>query len=173
MPTPVPARSRGGSLEDLRRANRRLILGHLLSEGPRSRAELARATGLSATTVSSLVNEMLGSGQLRETATGRPHKGGSGRPPVLVELATPPGGVVGVDIGHGHVRVAANLSSISEFLPGDLQTFRDKYPLIQVHVEEKVSTAAVVAVTQNAADVGLIVQGPRTAGLNISWSAWS
>lgn len=67
----------------------------------------------------------------------------------------------------GHVRVAANLSSITEFLPGDLRAFRDKYPLIQVHVEEKVSTAAVVAVTQNAADVGLIVRGPRTAGLEV------
>lgn len=107
MPSPSPARSRGGSLEDLRRANRRLILSHLVTDGPRSRAELSRATGLSATTVSSLVNEMIDSGQVRETTHGRPHKGGSGRPPVLVELATPPGGVVGVDIGHGHVRVAA------------------------------------------------------------------
>jgi predicted NBD/HSP70 family sugar kinase len=106
VPVPVPTRSRGGSLEDLRRANRRLVTSHLITAGPRSRAELARATGLSATTVSSLVNEMLGAGQVRETTTGRPHKGGSGRPPVLVELATPPGGVVGVDIGHGHVRVA-------------------------------------------------------------------
>lgn len=105
--TPLPWRPRGGSLEDLRRANRRLVLGHLVASGPHSRAELARATGLSATTVSSLVGEMVASGQVRETTTGRPHKGGSGRPPVLVELATPPGGVVGVDIGHGHVRVAA------------------------------------------------------------------
>lgn len=103
---PARPRSRGGSLEDLRRANRRLLISHLVVGGPSSRAELARATGLSATTVSSLVNEMLRAGQVRETTTGRPHKGGSGRPPVLVELATPPGGVVGVDVGHGHVRVA-------------------------------------------------------------------
>ena len=107
MPTPHPARARGGSLEDLRRANRRLIMGHLVTEGPQSRAELSRSSGLSASTVSSLVNEMLEAGHLRETTLGRAHKGGSGRPPVLVELATPPGGVVGVDIGHGHVRVAA------------------------------------------------------------------
>ncbi|MBS2937421.1 ROK family transcriptional regulator [Nocardioides sp. J2M5] len=106
-PAPVAWRPRGGSLEDLRRANRRVVLAQLGAAGPRSRAELARATGLSATTVSSLVGELLASGQVRETSTGRPHKGGSGRPPVLVELATPPGGVVGVDVGHGHVRVAA------------------------------------------------------------------
>lgn len=107
MPTSPPGRARGGSLEDLRRANRRLVLGHLVTDGPQSRAALSRASGLSASTVSSLVNEMLATGQVRETSRGRAHKGGSGRPPVLVELATPPGGVVGVDIGHGHVRVAA------------------------------------------------------------------
>jgi predicted NBD/HSP70 family sugar kinase len=122
VPTPPPARARGGSLEDLRRANRRLILGHLVADGPQSRAELSRASGLSATTVSSLVNEMLGSGQVRETTTGRPHKGGSGRPPVLVELATPPGGVVGVDIGHGHVRVAA-AGPIGDVLAEDVRRF--------------------------------------------------
>ncbi|MDZ5663916.1 ROK family transcriptional regulator [Nocardioides sp. zg-1308] len=102
-----PVRTRGGSLDDLRRANRRTVLGHLVTEGPQSRAQLARASGLSASTVSSLVTELLEAGHVRETTVGRAHKGGSGRPPLLVELATPPGGVVGVDIGHGHVRVAA------------------------------------------------------------------
>ena len=65
----------------------------------------------------------------------------------------------------GHVRVAANLSAITQFLPHDLQSFRVKNPLIQVHVEEKVSTAVVTAVAENAVDVGLIVQGPRTSDL--------
>ena len=36
----------------------------------------------------------------------RPHKGGSGRPPVLVTLSAPSGGVAGVDVGHRHIRVA-------------------------------------------------------------------
>jgi flavin reductase (DIM6/NTAB) family NADH-FMN oxidoreductase RutF len=65
----------------------------------------------------------------------------------------------------GHVRVAANLSGITQFLPTDLQSFRAKNPLIQVHVEEKVSTAVITAVVENAVDVGLIVQGPKTDGL--------
>ncbi len=106
MPVRPPPRGRGGSLEDLRRANRRLVLARLASDGPQSRAELARATGLSTTTVSGLVRDLLDAGQVRETARGRPYKGGSGRPPVLLEPATPPGGVVGVDVGHAHVRVA-------------------------------------------------------------------
>jgi predicted NBD/HSP70 family sugar kinase len=96
-----------GSLERLRLANRRAITGLLASEGPMSRAALARGTGLSRTTVSSLVSELIGSGHVTETSDrGRPHKGGSGRPPVLVALSAPAGAVAGVDIGHGHVRVA-------------------------------------------------------------------
>ncbi len=96
-----------GSLERLRAANGRAIVGLLASEGPLSRADLARGTGLSRTTVSSLVAALIGTGQVAETTgRGKPHKGGSGRPPVLVTLSAPEGGVAGVDIGHGHIRVA-------------------------------------------------------------------
>ena len=96
-----------GALERLRDANRRSITGLLAGEGPMSRADLARGTGLSRTTVSSLVTDLIAGGEVVETADrGRPHKGGSGRPPHLVALSTPRGAVAGVDIGHGHVRVA-------------------------------------------------------------------
>lgn len=67
----------------------------------------------------------------------------------------------------GHVRVAANLSAITQFLPADLQSFRARNPLIQVHVEERVSTAVVTAVAENAVDVGVIVEGPRTGDLTV------
>jgi predicted NBD/HSP70 family sugar kinase len=96
-----------GALERLRAANQRTVIGLLAGEGPMSRADLVRASGLSRTTVSSLVAELIRTGQVAETDDrARPHKGGSGRPPVLVRLSAPSGGVVGVDIGHGHVRVA-------------------------------------------------------------------
>lgn len=95
------------SLERLRENNRRAITGLLAGDGPMSRADLARATGLSRTTVSSLVGELITTGHVVETSDrGRPHKGGSGRPPLLVALSTPGGGVAGVDLGHRHVRVA-------------------------------------------------------------------
>lgn len=101
MTTPAP-----GALERLRAANRRAVTG-LLAAGPMSRADLARGTGLSRTTVSSLVAELITTGHVTETTDrGQPHKGGSGRPPLLVALSTPHGGVAGVDIGHRHVRVA-------------------------------------------------------------------
>src|SRR3954469_7641078 len=96
-----------GALERLRAANQRSVLGLLAGEGPMSRADLVRASGLSRTTVSSLVAELIRAGQITETEDrARPHKGGSGRPPVLVRLSAPAGRVVGVDVGHGHVRVA-------------------------------------------------------------------
>lgn len=101
---PVPHAS---SLERLRDTNRRAITALLALEGPMSRADLVRGTGLSRTTVSSLVGELISAGHVVETADrGRPHKGGSGRPPLLVALSTRGGAVAGVDIGHRHVRVA-------------------------------------------------------------------
>ena len=57
-----------------------------------SRADLARGTGLSRTTVSSLVTDLIASGHVVETTDrGTPHKGGSGRPPLLVTLSAPGG----------------------------------------------------------------------------------
>ena len=95
-----------GSLESLRERNRRSVVAALRASGTASRADLARRTGLSRTTISSLVTDLIGSGHVVETtARGRPHKGGSGRPPQLIALSAPRGAVAGVDIGHGHVRV--------------------------------------------------------------------
>ena len=96
-----------GSLERMRAGNRRSVIAVLAGEGPTSRAQLARSTGISRTTVSNLVKDLIESGHVVETNDrGTPHKGGSGRPPVLVTLATPTGAVAGVDVGHRHVRVA-------------------------------------------------------------------
>ena len=99
----------GHSLAQLRTSNLRAVTALLGSGGPQSRADLARGSGLSRTTVSSLVSELLEAGLVVETEDrGTPYKGGSGRPPLLVALALRPGRVAGVDIGHGHVRVAVS-----------------------------------------------------------------
>ncbi|NPC95558.1 ROK family protein [Nocardioides sp. zg-DK7169] len=90
----------------LRAATRRAVLALLAAEGPLSRADIGRRTGLARSTVSVVVAELLRSGEAAVSSDrGVPHKGGSGRPPVLLEIATPPGTVAGVDIGHRHVRV--------------------------------------------------------------------
>ena len=80
-----------GALERLRAGNQRARHRRCWpSEGPMSRADLARGTGLSRTTVSSLVADLIAAVTSSETADrGRPHKGGSGRPPLLVALSAP------------------------------------------------------------------------------------
>jgi predicted NBD/HSP70 family sugar kinase len=117
----------GHSLAQLRGSNLRAITALLGSAGPQSRADLARGSGLSRTTVSSLVSELLDRGLVMETEDrGTPYKGGSGRPPLLVALAPRPGEVAGVDIGHGHVRVA--VSDRSATIVAEVETQTDADP---------------------------------------------
>src|SRR5687768_5564345 len=113
---PIVARTEYGSLGSLRDHNRRRVVEELQRRGTASRADLARITGLSRSTISSLVGELTESGLVVESehATepgdgGRSH--GQGRPPVLLTLDRRAGAVVGIDFGHADVRVAvADLS---------------------------------------------------------------
>jgi len=64
---PRPLRPIGKLLaEDTRRHHRSLILQHLFAEGPASRADLARASGLTRVTVSDLVGGLIADGLLGE-----------------------------------------------------------------------------------------------------------
>ncbi len=65
----------------VRRHNLSTVLRILLDDGPRSRAALAEATGLTKATVSKLVSELEGRGLVGETVT---VQGPSGRPATLV-----------------------------------------------------------------------------------------
>ncbi|MBN3858919.1 LysR family transcriptional regulator [Paraburkholderia sp. Ac-20340] len=55
----------------------------------------------------------------------------------------------------GQVRVAANLSSITQFLAADLGRFCDAHPFVRVDLEEQVSDEVVRLVSANAADIGI------------------
>lgn len=67
----------------------------------------------------------------------------------------------------GHVRIAANLSSISQFLPEDLYQFIDKNPGVSVDLNEMVSTDVIRAVAENNADLGIYSQADDQYGLAI------
>jgi len=67
----------------------------------------------------------------------------------------------------GHVRVFANISAITQFLPGEIKSFLAEYPQIHVHLEEKISTAVTKAVAENAADIGIFVMQPHAQQLEI------
>src|ERR1043166_9325492 len=97
-----------GSLGALRRLNRLRVLDTLRRRGSVSRADIARQTGLSRTTVSNLVGDLLAEGVVVEQATeDRPSASpNGGRPPTLLTLDPSAGAVVGIDFGHDEVRVA-------------------------------------------------------------------
>lgn len=99
-----------GSLESLRRLNRLRVLETVRHRGAASRVDIVRSTGLSRTTVSSLVAELLAEDVLAELADRQP-PANVGRPPTLLSLNPRGGGVLGVHFGHDSVRVAlADLS---------------------------------------------------------------
>src|SRR3954452_1527990 len=103
------AAGRTGSLETLRRLNRLRVIHALRDEGLISRAEIGRRTGLSRSTVSSLVSELQDDGLVIE----RPepavaHGDHGGRPPILLSFDASAGVAVGIDFDHHHVRVAAS-----------------------------------------------------------------
>ena len=100
-----------GSLEELRELNRLRVVEELRRRGHASRGELADATGLSRTTVTTLVADLQERGLVIEAgaAGGRFARG---RPPVQLRLDPSAGAAIGVDFGHSHVRVAvADLSA--------------------------------------------------------------
>jgi predicted NBD/HSP70 family sugar kinase len=96
-----------GSLASLRSRNRLLVLETVQRRGRISRVGIARATGLSRTTVSSLVADLLGEGVLTEAADGAGHRAspGGGRPATPLTLNPEGGGVLGVHLRHAGIRV--------------------------------------------------------------------
>ncbi|WP_028059277.1 ROK family transcriptional regulator [Candidatus Solirubrobacter pratensis] len=100
---------RAGSLESLRRLNRLRVIHALRDEGQISRAEIARRTGLSRSTVSSLVADLQADGLVVERPEpGSAHGAQGGRPPILLSFDASAGAAVGIDFGHSHLRVAVS-----------------------------------------------------------------
>jgi predicted NBD/HSP70 family sugar kinase len=94
---PRPLRPIGKLLaEDTRRHHRSLILQHLFAAGPASRADLARATGLTRVTVSDLVGGLIADGLLGEL--GSPAETKVGKPPTLVGLLADATHIVALDL---------------------------------------------------------------------------
>jgi predicted NBD/HSP70 family sugar kinase len=87
--------------EHARAHNRAIVLQRLFHGGPTSRADLARATGLTPVTVSDLVGVLLAEGLVEEL--GHRHERRAGKPAMLVALRSAHFRVVAVDVGSGRV----------------------------------------------------------------------
>lgn len=97
-----------GSLASLREGNRKLVIDALRARGVASRAELARITGLSRSTISTIVADLL-EGDLAAEREGQPEgEAHAGRPPVMISLKSSAGLALGIDFGHRHLAVAVS-----------------------------------------------------------------
>ncbi len=144
---------RAGSLESLRRLNRLRVIHALRDEGQISRADIARRTGLSRSTVSSLVADLQADGLVVE----RPEPGSAfgaqgGRPPILLSFDASAGAAVGIDFGHSHLRVA--VSDLASTILSER-----KQPLDTDHDAQEGLELAAEMVSEALADAGV----PRTA----------
>ena len=97
-----------GSLSSLREFNRLRIVDFLRTNGTASRAELARRTGLSRSTISTLVADLQRRGLVVERAGEFAGEGQPGRPAALLELDPTAAAAVGIDFDHDKVRVAVS-----------------------------------------------------------------
>src|SRR5437588_4383389 len=99
------AKKGDGTLTWLRDRNRQRVVGVLRERGRLSQAEIARVTGLSRTTVHSLVAELKGWAMVQEVDAVQPDARG-GRPAIQLVLRDASQAVLGIDFGHSHVQVA-------------------------------------------------------------------
>src|SRR3954466_2939709 len=101
----MPAVSTHGALHQLRTANRRHVIETLRTNGSMTRSALARSTGLSRTTISTLLGELIGQGIVAEASDGGARRG-AGRPATVVRLDHSAGAAVRIDVGARHLGVA-------------------------------------------------------------------
>ncbi len=84
--------ARSNTIRDI---NRQIILNYVREEGPISRADIARVTELQRSTVSLIVDELLGADLVEEIEG----ESSGGRPPQLLSLKTTKAVALGVDLG--------------------------------------------------------------------------
>ncbi|MCC7372158.1 MAG: ROK family transcriptional regulator [Chloroflexi bacterium] len=124
---------RGGNAPLLKRQNRAAVLRAIVGFGPISRRALRDRTGLTASTITNIVAELIGAGQVQELGEIEPVAGASraGRREVLIDLTADSGIVVGAYIGVNETNISVggpraeilhrlNLPTLSERGPADL-----------------------------------------------------
>jgi predicted NBD/HSP70 family sugar kinase len=86
----------------MRELNSTLLLNLIWRERRISRADLARRTGLSRSTVSAIVSDLLATGLVRESGAG---DSSGGRPPTILDFVDDAFVIAGVEMGATHVHV--------------------------------------------------------------------
>ncbi|MEV6283684.1 ROK family transcriptional regulator [Kribbella sp. NPDC051770] len=143
----------------LRRNNLSVVLRHVRSAGPKSRARIAADTGLNKATVSSLVAELVERGLLRE-GRAESERGALGRPGQLVELDGSAVCGVGAEINVDYLAVTAL------DLSGDTVIER-RVPLDVAHLDPG-TTLDHLAELVGEAVTAVEARGGQTAGVTLA-----
>jgi DNA-binding transcriptional LysR family regulator len=67
----------------------------------------------------------------------------------------------------GHVRIFANTTAITEFLPSVLGSYLASHPNVNVDLRERLSHDIVRAVSDGTTDIGIVAGNVRTEGLEV------
>ena len=143
--------------QDTRSTNRRLVLQALVRSNGRSRADLARLTGLTPATVSALVADLFEEGLVEELGRG-PAK--VGKPSQLLGLNAGSRNIICVDLSDSSVLRAAVIDLSGEII------HRVEHPFVGVAGEAAVAlTCDAVAEAVSAASAPLLGVGVGTPGV--------
>ena len=97
-----------GSFELMKQLNISAVLKAVMSEGPISRADIAKRTGLTPASVTNITKVLIENGYLNQLGIG---ESSGGRPPIILEINPNARYIIGVSIGVG--RIEAVISNIA------------------------------------------------------------
>jgi predicted NBD/HSP70 family sugar kinase len=145
--------------EHARAHNRSLVLGHLFHDGPSSRADIARSTGLTRVTVSDLVAALLAEGLVADLGVRAESR--VGKPATLVGLRSSDHHVVVVDLTddatvHGAVMTLDGEVVTREHVPSGGATGSDAVTLVEDLCRRLVAGATRPVVGVGIASPGVI-----------------
>jgi N-acetylglucosamine repressor len=155
-----------------RQHNHRLVLRTVYDFGPISRAEVARSTGLTRTTVSDVVGDLLGDGIVEEVGRG-PSSGG--KAPILLSIVGDARHVIGLDLGEGTfagalVNLRGEIRRVVE-LPVDGRNGDDALALVFRLVDELIAEAVSPPLGIGVGTPGLVDTRTGTIrwAVNLDW----
>jgi N-acetylglucosamine repressor len=155
-----------------RQHNHRLVLRTVYDFGPISRADVARSTGLTRTTVSDVVGDLLGDGMVEEVGRG-PSSGG--KAPILLSIVGDARHVIGLDLGEvtfagALVNLRGEIRRVVE-LPVDGRNGDDALAIVFRLVDELIAEAASPPLGIGVGTPGLVDTRTGTIrwAVNLDW----
>lgn len=154
-------------LRVLRQSHENLVLSHLRTAGSSSRAELVTRSGLSRTTMSAVVRELIARGMVVEKAPGEDGVRTAGRPATTLSLNPAAGIAIGIGFRHRGVSVA--LANVAHEVVGTRSATHDADLTPEVRLEKAVSLVEDVVATTGHELRALHGIGVGLIGRSASW----